>query len=101
MSTGNVKKKCRECGNPCKSNQKAPQCDACEEWLHASCSNVSAERYNLIIQLNELVAENEDDDSPWYCKFCNKKVSEMSKVVGIMDKKIEKMTEDKWKLKVM
>ena len=94
MSTGNVKKKCRECGNPCKSNQKALQCDACEEWLHASCSNVSAERYNLIIQLNELVAEDEDDDSPWYCKFCNKKVSEMSKVVGIMDKKIEKMTED-------
>ena len=36
---------------------------------------------------------DEDDDSPWYCKFCNKKVSEMSKVVGIMDKKIEKMTE--------
>ena len=88
----NVKKKCRECGNPCKSNQKALQCDACEEWLHASCSNVSAERYNLIIQLNELVAEDEDDDSPWYCKFCNKKVSEMSRVVGIMDKKIEKMT---------
>ena len=70
------------------------QCDACEEWLHASCSNLSAERYNLIIQLNELVVEDEDDDSPWYCKFCNKKVSEIRKVVGIMDEKIEKMTED-------
>ena len=70
----------------------------------ASCQllkRYSVERYNLIIQLNELVAEDEDDDIPWYCKFCNKKVSEMSKVVGIMDKKIEKMTRTSWKLEVM
>ena len=82
------KVKCRDCNGLCKSNQKALQCNACEEWLHITCSNVSEPRYTLMMQLKAMIGENEEDDNPWFCKFCNKKVTEMSKVIGIIDKKL-------------
>ena len=46
------------------------------------------------MQLKALIGENEEDDNPWFCKFCNKKVTEMSKVIGIIDKKMEIIIED-------
>ena len=34
------------------------------------------------------------DDNPWYCKFCNKKVTEMGKLMGTLTKKVVKLEKD-------
>ena len=84
--------KCRECGLSCKKHDKALKCDACEEWLHIGCSNVEEARYDVMVQLRAL--SKGADDNPWYCKFCNKKVAEMGKLMGTLTKKVVKLEKD-------
>ena len=31
---------------------------------------------------------NEEDDYPWYCKLCNKKVIDVTKLLGSIDKRL-------------
>ena len=82
--------KCRDCDKICKVNDKALKCSACSEWLHITCTNVSEVKYQLVSDLMNLSKEegNEEDDYHWYCKFCNKKVTDMTKLLGSIDKRL-------------
>ena len=82
--------KCRDCDKICKVNDKALKCSACSEWLHITCTNVSEGKYKLVSDIMNLSKEegNEEDDYHWYCKFCNKKVTDMTKLLGSIDKRL-------------
>ena len=45
---------------PCKSNQRALQCDGCDLRYHAKCAYVSSDDYNRLSSSN----------NSWYCKGC-------------------------------
>lgn len=45
---GPTKHPCTCCGKPCKSNQRALQCDECNLWSHAKCSYISNNEYSRL-----------------------------------------------------
>ena len=49
---GPTKCPCSRCEKPCKSNQRAIQCDGCDLWCHAKCAYVSSDDYNRISSSN-------------------------------------------------
>ena len=56
----NLKYPCGICCKRVKSNQKAIQCDSCDQWIHIVCNNTTAEEYELL--------KNQDD--LWVCLLC-------------------------------
>ena len=36
---------CKECGKAVRSNQRAVQCDGCDEWIHTACTGISKQAY--------------------------------------------------------
>ena len=57
---GPTKGPCWRCEKPCKSNQRAIQCDGCDLWCHATCAYVSSDDYNRISSSN----------NAGYCNAC-------------------------------
>ncbi len=55
-----VKYPCGDCGKQVCWNQQAVQCDACQEWLHTKCLNISPSDYSILQQ----------SDDPWICPSC-------------------------------
>ena len=43
---GPVKDPCVVCHKGCRQNQKAIQCDSCDEWFHAKCINMKTTEYS-------------------------------------------------------
>ena len=44
----NIKYPCGICCKSVKSNQKAIQCDSCDQWIHTVCNNTTNEQYELL-----------------------------------------------------
>ena len=56
----NRKYPCGICSKSVKSNQKAIQCDSCDQWIHIVCNNTTKEEYELLkFQVD-----------PWACSRC-------------------------------
>ena len=53
---------CSVCSESVNRNQKAIQCDQCNNWSHASCSGISRSEYKSLVQ--------EDESILWYCLPC-------------------------------
>ena len=53
---------CSVCFKSVNKNQKAIQCDQCNNWSHASCNGISRSEYESLVQ--------EDESIPWYCLPC-------------------------------
>ena len=51
---------CGVCSRPCKSNQKAIQCDSCNTWLHTKCIQLDTKTYEALA--NSSVS--------WHCNTC-------------------------------
>ena len=49
------------CLKGCRKNQRAIQCDECDEWFHAKCSGIS-DRENADLSANQ--------NTNWYCFKC-------------------------------
>lgn len=91
--------KCRDCDKQCEINSL--ECSACSQWLHIECTGVTQQKYELIseiINMEKREKKNSKGKSKkvessyhWYCKFCNKTITDMSKVIGSFDKRIEKL----------
>lgn len=88
---------CRDCNKQCVVNSL--QCSACSQWLHIECTGVTVEKYELIssiINMEQIEKkkkkkkqkDNMESAYHWYCKFCNKTVSDMSKVIGTLDTRL-------------
>ena len=58
---GPVKDPCAICFKGCRSNQKAVQCDECDNWHHAKCINMGFDEYHSL-QINKT--------STWVCFTC-------------------------------
>ncbi len=55
-----MKYPCGDYGKQICWNQQAAQCDACQEWLHTKCLNISPSDYSILQQ----------SDDPWICPSC-------------------------------
>ena len=58
---GPVKDPCAICFKGCRSNQKAVQCDECDNWHHVKCINMGFDEYHSL-QINKT--------STWVCFTC-------------------------------
>ena len=45
---GPIKHPCISCKKSVRSNQKAIQCDFCDEWTHLKCTTLSNSEYNIL-----------------------------------------------------
>ena len=57
----NIKYPCGICCKSVKSNQKAIQCDSCDQWIHIVCNNTTNEQYEQL----------KTQDDLWVCILCN------------------------------
>lgn len=81
------KDSCPTCKQNVSSNQKALECEVCEEWFHTNCQKVSDDVYAAI---------EKDESVHWYCHTCNKgmrKILEsLQKILMRQDKLEAEMT---------
>lgn len=61
LNPGPVFFRCTVCSHPAYSNQHGIQCDQCQNWTHAGCSDVSKGMYDQLGSHLEL---------SWYCPSC-------------------------------
>lgn len=60
QNPGPVKDACVVCAKGCRKNQKAIQCDLCDQWFHAKCIDMKASEYNTL----------SDSTKTWQCMKC-------------------------------
>ncbi len=60
LNPGPVKDPCAVCQKGCRQNQKAIQCDLCDEWSHAKCIGMNNTEYY----------ELSHSSMPWQCIKC-------------------------------
>ena len=58
---GPVRYPCGICSKGCRSNQKAVQCDGCDKWHHAKCTNMGIDEYQYLAM---------NESSTWMCSTC-------------------------------
>ena len=61
LNPGPARFPCTVCARPVRVNQRGIQCDGCDKWTHASCSNMSRDLYT---QLEAHV------EFSWRCPSC-------------------------------
>jgi hypothetical protein len=60
MNPGPIKYPCTNCKKGVRSNQRAIQCDFCDEWTHMKCTTISLSQYNKL----------STSDETFYCTKC-------------------------------
>ena len=58
------------------------QCDACEEWFHSQCQNITDEHYSVFGQYKSI---------HWYCAQCNVSVAKLWKAVSNITARQDKL----------
>jgi hypothetical protein len=53
MNPGPIKYPCTNCKKGVRSNQRAIQCDFCDEWTHMKCTTISLSQYNKLSTSDE------------------------------------------------
>ena len=61
LNPGPARFPCTVCARPVRVNQRGIQCDGCDKWTHASCSNMSRDLYT---QMEAQV------EFSWRCPSC-------------------------------
>ena len=59
----NYKFPCPVCEKNCNKNQQSIQCSPCNNWVHCKCNGITKAEFDIL--------EEEDNDIPFHCIFCN------------------------------
>ena len=62
---------CGICKKNVNKNQKAIECTQCNQWIHIKCNGTSLEDYNIMLETNNILSEEEIADLTWICNKCN------------------------------
>ena len=79
---------CGDCKKVVKTGSPGTQCDLCQFWLHAKCSNVSKD---LIDFLNSTAVQQASIH--WYCNSCEKGSQKLFKQMVLIDKRLTSVEE--------
>ena len=61
---------CGICKKNVNKNQKAIECTQCNQWIHIKCNGTSLEDYNIMLETNNILSEEEIADLTWICNKC-------------------------------
>ncbi|XP_063436638.1 uncharacterized protein LOC134718077 [Mytilus trossulus] len=64
INPGPIKHPCTDCKKSVRSNQKAVQCDFCDNWTHLKCTNISNTQYHIL----------STSDDTFYCYECSQRL---------------------------
>ncbi|CAG2205039.1 unnamed protein product [Mytilus edulis] len=64
INPGPIKHPCTDCKKSVRSNQKAFQCDFCDNWTHLKCTNISTTQYHIL----------STSDDTFYCYECSQRL---------------------------
>ena len=53
------------CKKNVNKNQKAIECIQCNQWIHIKCNGTSLEDYNIMLETNNILSEEEIADLTW------------------------------------
>ena len=60
--------KCADCNKDVGKKESGIMCNACEEWFHSECQNITDEHCRIFGQYKTI---------HWYCDQCNKSVEKV------------------------
>lgn len=76
---------CGKCNRVVNSEDNALGCEACKTWFHCGCLKISASKYKLIKQVEDIVR--------WFCVDCDRKVITAVRKISDLAEKIKSVEE--------
>ena len=61
---------CGICKKNVNKKQKAIECIQCNQWIHIKCNGTSLEDYNIMLETNNILSEEEIADLTWISNKC-------------------------------
>ena len=61
---------CGICKKNVNKNQKVIECTQCNQWIHIKCNGTSLQDYNIMLETNNILSEEEIADLTWICNKC-------------------------------
>ena len=82
---------CKKCEKIVKNQEKGVQCDACRNWMHKKCGEISNELYKAI---------SEVEDIDWFCNDCKGRVKNSNREISKLVDENRKLNEENSALKI-